>query len=142
MPATPASSGAAGGKELPYARGQAARFFANADRGRLCVSRCAACGSVFLPRVLCPSCGAAEPAEHELSGRGHVYSFSVSHRAGQPGFEAEVPYVVAVVELEEGVRLMTNLPGADPRSVAIGMPVRLTFEERRGHRIPQFELVS
>lgn len=125
-------------KSKPHARGTAARFYAAAAEHRLVLGLCQSCGHRFLPRVVCPACGSTQVELAQVDGRGTVYSFSVSHRAGQPGFETDVPYVVAVVQLESGVRLMTNLPGVPHDQVRIGMPVVVTFEDRDGMTIPQF----
>jgi hypothetical protein len=88
---------------------------------------------------MCPSCGAADHEWVEVSGRGTVFSFVVMHRVYHPAFAGKVPYVVAVIELEEGPRLLSNVVGISPHEVRCDMPVRVTFEERRGDKtIPQF----
>jgi uncharacterized OB-fold protein len=63
------------------------------------------------------------------SGKGSVYTFTVTHQNQAPGFRGEVPYVLAVVELAEGVRMMTNVVGCAPEDVRIGMPVEVVFED-------------
>jgi hypothetical protein len=69
-----------------------------------------------------------------------VYSFSILHRSGSPGFEDDVPYVVALVDLEEGVRMMANVVNVASQQVEIGMPVSVTFERRADDFVvPQFE---
>lgn len=126
-------------KPSPLARGQAARFYEAAAEGRIAVGRCGSCGHHFLPRVLCPKCGSTDVGLADVEGRGTVYSFSIAHRSGQPGYEADVPYVVAVVELTCGVKLMTNLPGVPHERVRVGLPVVAVFDEQRdGIAIPQF----
>jgi uncharacterized OB-fold protein len=73
-------------------------------------------------------------------GRGEVYAFSVMHRAGSPFLADRVPYVVALVQLDEGARLMTNIVGCEPGAVRVGMPVSVTWEELSdGRALPQFE---
>jgi uncharacterized OB-fold protein len=73
------------------------------------------------------------------SGRGTLYSFTVCHRPGMPGFGDEVPYVVALVELEEGVRMVANIVSVPAADVRIGMPLRAVFEPRGdGLVVPQF----
>jgi len=64
-----------------------------------------------------------------VSGRGTVYSATVIHQNQAPGFRERLPYVLAIVELEEGVRLMTNVVGCDPETVCIGMPVVARFDD-------------
>lgn len=76
----------------------------------------------------------------EASGRGTVYTFSVQHRPANPLMADRVPYTVALVELEEGMRMMTNIVGCAPDAVQIGMPVRLTWEALSdGRHLPLFE---
>jgi hypothetical protein len=65
----------------------------------------------------------------EAKGVGTVYSFTIVHHAYSPAYEGEIPYVVAIVELEEGIRLITNIVGCEPEQVQIGMPVELAFED-------------
>lgn len=85
--------------------------------------RCTACGAVqFPPRPACGSCGGRDLATHRLSGRGTVYSFSELALAPE-GFAA--PYLVALVELEEGLRVTAQLTDVDPEEVEIGMPVEM-----------------
>jgi uncharacterized OB-fold protein len=76
---------------------------------------------------MCPDCGRLGVEWVEASGRGAVYSFTVSHRGPGPWAD-HVPYVVAYVELDEGPRVLTNLVGLDPGDVRIGMPVAAVFE--------------
>jgi uncharacterized protein len=92
--------------------------------GRLLIQRCPTCGhSQFYPRALCARCG-LEPDWLEVSGRGTVYTFTVIRQNGLPAFQNETPYVVAMIEIEEGVRLMGNITGCPPDDVAVGMEVR------------------
>lgn len=128
-------------KPRPQLRGEEAPFYVAAAEGRLALQRCPSCGQiVFYPRTLCPHCHDGTPDWIDASGRGTVYSFSVLHRAGSPGFEADVPYVVALVDLEEGVRMMANLVNVDKERLEIGMAVVVTFERRsEDFVVPQFE---
>ena len=127
------------GKPRPQPRGEEEHFFAAAARGRVGLCRCRGCGRSFLPRAICPFCHAGEPEPVEASGRGELYSFTVCHRAGMPGFESDVPYVVGLVELEEGVRMVANVVSVAPDEVNIGMPLVAIFEERgEGLVVPLF----
>lgn len=128
-------------KPRPILRGEEAPFFAAAAEGRLVIQRCPVCQrAVFYPRTLCPHCHDGVPEWTDASGKATVYSFSVLQRAGLPGFEADVPYVVALVDLEEGVRMMANIVNVPPDEVRIGMPVSVTFERRaEDFVVPQFE---
>lgn len=103
-------------------------FWEALAEGRFELQRCTACGRhVFYPRLVCPHCGGGPLEWVSASGRGTVHSFTVVHRA-PPAFAAEVPYVVALVDLEEGPRMMTRLLGAEPAEVHIGMPVQVAIE--------------
>jgi uncharacterized protein len=102
-------------------------FWDAAREGRLVLQRCAVCGAFrWTPQVLCTVCHAETYAWTEVSGRGRVYSFSIVHRP--PTAEFEAPYVVAVVELEEGPQMLTNIVGCPPDAVRVDMPVEVAFE--------------
>lgn len=97
-------------------------FFEGAHQGTLLIQRCAQCGLLrHPPRPACASCGSFEWDTVTSSGRGTVYSFVVVHHPQIPGFDYPLP--IAVVELEEGTRLVADLIGVDPGDVRIGMPV-------------------
>ena len=99
-------------------------FWEAAAQGRLLYQRCAACSHrQFYPRAVCTACGAT-PEWAEASGRGTVYTFTVVRQYGAPPFASELPYVVAIVELEEGVRMMGNLTGCPVDEVRVGLPVQ------------------
>lgn len=105
---------------------------------------CKSCGRVVhYPRERCPACGSAESEWRPASGHGQIYSFSVMHRPGNPMMAGRVPYVVALVDLEEGARMMTNIVGLEPADVRVGMPVEVTWEELSdGRHLPLFEPAS
>lgn len=116
---------------LPFPDAESAPYWEAAAEGRLVFRRCGACGQAFLyPRAACPRCWSSDVAWADASGRGSVYSFTVVHRNDLPPFRDRLPYVVAVVELEEGPRLTTNLEGlTDANEVRCGMAVRVAFRE-------------
>jgi hypothetical protein len=96
------------------------------------LQRCAACARfVFYPRALCPSCGHGELVWTPVSGRGLVHAFTIAHRHPHPAFAARVPYAVALVELDEGVRILGPLVGVEPSpaAVRIGMAVEIVYED-------------
>lgn len=101
-------------------------WFEAAREHRLVIQRCAGCGTLrHPPGPCCPRCGSFEWDAAEASGRGQVYSFTVNHHPRHPAFD--YPLIVAVVELDEGTRLITNLAGVAPEEVGIGMPVALEW---------------
>jgi uncharacterized OB-fold protein len=116
---------------LPVPTPETRPFWEAARRHELCLQRCRTCGRhVFYPRVACPHCFGRDLEWQRVSGRGTLHTFTVVHR-GQREFPLPTPYVIAVVELDEGPRLMTNLVGiaADAAKVHIGMPVEVVFED-------------
>lgn len=105
-------------------------FWTAAQQGRLVAPRCASCGTLFFyPRLLCPSCSGDELSWETLSGRGTVHTFTIVRQAAHPGFIDLVPYVLATIETDEGLRMTSNVIGCEPDEVRIGMPVEVTFEE-------------
>ncbi len=124
---------------VPVQQGVAGPFWEAARQGRLVAQRCQGCGHIFLPpRRWCPRCWSSELEWTPCSGRGRVYSFTVVHQAPSPFFQERAPYVLAIVELEEGPRLMANIVGVEPGRVHIDMAVQVTFERRGEVSIPQF----
>jgi uncharacterized OB-fold protein len=116
-------------RPIPPTSELTAPYWDAARRGELVVQRCEACEArPFPPRARCPRCGADTLAWAPVSGHGTVYSFTVAHRAPHPVFAAQLPLVVAIVELAEGPRLVTNVVGCDPAEVAVGMAVEVCFE--------------
>lgn len=102
-------------------------FWAATLEGRLLVQECPACGHrQFYPRALCTSCGAT-PGWLECAGTATVHTFTVIRQHGGPGFADEVPFVVAVVELDEGPRMIGNVTDVDPDEVTVGMAVQVWF---------------
>jgi len=98
---------------------------------RLLIQRCSSCGTLRQPpRPMCPHCSSLEWETIEASGRGTVYSFVMPHHPPLPGFDDG--YIVALVALDEGVRLVTNLVDVAPGDVTIGMPVAVRYTEFDG----------
>jgi len=101
-------------------------FWEGVDRHELLIQHCMSCGRLrHPPRPMCPNCQSLEWDTVPSSGQGEVFSFIIPHYPQVPMFE--YPYVVAVVELEEGTRLITNVVDIDPHDVEIGMPVQVKF---------------
>jgi uncharacterized OB-fold protein len=91
----------------------------------------------FPPAGICPHCLSDDTGWQQVSGRGRVYSFVVFHRAYHPAFE--LPYVVAVVELDEGPRLLSNIVDVEPQRIRCGMHVVVKFEDRSPEiSVPKF----
>lgn len=125
---------------FPEPNGDSRPYWEAARQHRLVIRQCKACGaSHFMPRLLCPTCWSDQLEWVDSQGRGTVHTFSVVHRAPTPDFGAHVPYVIAMIDLDEGPRMFANIVGDDALQVAIGERVRVTFEERgEGNWLPQF----
>ena len=119
-------------------------YWDGAREGKLLLRRCQSCGALhFMPRHLCPACWSDRLEWIQSKGTGTVHTFTVIHRAPLPAFASQVPYVVAMIELDEGPRMVANILGEDARSVAIGDRVEVMFEDRGdGDCLPQFRRVA
>ena len=107
------------------------------NKGELRMPFCLDCQAFFYyPRPICQKCMGKRIEYRPVSGKGTVYTYSVVERS--PFDDVEAPYVFAIVELEEGVRLATNIVGTPPEDVHIGMPVRIAFQRRGDHSLPYF----
>jgi uncharacterized OB-fold protein len=123
----------------PEANGDSRPYWAAAREHRLVVRRCLACGQRhFMPRMQCPSCWSDELEWMDCSGFGTVYSMSIVHRAPTADFAAATPYVIALIDLEEGPRMFPNVVGPGALEVSIGERVKVTFETRGDAALPQF----
>jgi uncharacterized OB-fold protein len=123
---------------LPHPDALTHPFWEACRREVLEVSSCGDCGNLFLPPgPRCPRCWSAQLAPRAVSGNGRVYSFAVYRRTYHPAIPA--PYVVALVELEEGPRLISNVVGCAPEEVRVDMPVRVRFEDIGDFTLPRFE---
>ena len=108
---------------------------------QLTAQRCGACGQfVWYPRERCPHCLSADLVWTDLSGEGTIYTFNVMRKPGNPMMADEVPYLIALVDLDEGIRVTTNIVGAEPESVACGQRVTVDWsvELEDGRRLPTF----
>lgn len=126
---------------VPALNADSKQFWEGAREDHLLIKRCDACARPFFPpRHLCPFCWSDKVSWVESRGAGTVYSYTVIHRAPTPEFSGHVPYVVALVDLSEGPRVMANIIGDCALSTAIGDRVKLCFEERDGGwKVPQFK---
>jgi hypothetical protein len=128
-------------KPLPRIDQESKGFWEAGRRHELYVQRCRSCAALrYYPRALCPACLSADTEWMLSSGKGSVYTYTVTYQNQAAGFRDELPYVLAYVELEEGVRLLTNIVGCSPESVRIGMPVQVRFDDVSTEvSLPKFE---
>lgn len=120
-------------KPTPAPTAETLPFWTAAAEGRLIYQHCPACRQAqFPPRNRCSHCGHTEIAWRESHGIGAIYSFTVSERAPTPAFKEDLPYVIALVDLDEGFRMMVTMRGCEPGNVAIGARIRIAFEPGEG----------
>jgi uncharacterized OB-fold protein len=128
------------GKAIPEPTPETQPFWDGCAAGELRIQRCLDCGKpYFYPRPICPSCGSTKVEWFTTTGRATLYSYVINHRPA-PGFEADGPYAIAVVELAEGPRMMTNITGVPntPEDLILDMELQVAFERRGDVSIPVF----
>ena len=117
-------------------------YWEKCKANELWLRHCKSCDQAyFYPRDICPNCFSRDTDWIQSSGRGILHTFAIVHRGPTPAFRDRVPYVAAIVEVESGARIPTNLVGIDPdpELIKIGMPVEVTFEEVTEEvSLPQF----
>jgi uncharacterized protein len=116
-----------------------AEYFAGAARGELMLPRCDACNRVvWYPEEECPHCGAQDFTWASVSGRGRVFTWAVVRRAFLPAFEETVPFVTALVALDEdpAVRIVSYIVDCDPEALSADMPVEVVFRPLRFPTVP------
>ena len=129
-------------KPIPEPDEASQPFFDGAREGRLMLMRCERCGTLRFPsRMHCDSCLSTEVAWVAASGDGTVRTFGIMHQCYHPAWAAELPYNLAVVELAEGPRLVTNLVGVANEEIAVGMAVRVDWEAHEDVTLPKFRPV-
>lgn len=128
-------------KPVPIPTPETARYWDGCRDHQLLLQRCERCERyVFYPRAACPFCGLDDALEWvAASGRGRLSSFIVQH-VPAPGYEDETPFVIALVELEEGVTMLSNVVGIepDPDRLELGMALEVDFEDRGELAVPVF----
>jgi uncharacterized OB-fold protein len=128
-------------RPLPVPDGDTKPYWDAAKEHRLLIQRCQDCEqAIFYPRSLCPHCMSDRIDWIEATGKGRVYSYTVVHQS-PPAFADSVPYVVALIDLDEGVRLMSNVVGSPPAAVKIGARVEVEFDDVTPEiSLPKFHL--
>lgn len=131
-------------KPVPIPDSISAPFFDGARQGRLMLQCCAACGKWSFPvRERCPHCFAAKLEWRQASGRGTLYTFAIMHQVMNPGFAGAVPYNIAQIDLEEGVRMTSNVVGVPNNALKIGMKLEAIFEDvGQDVSLPKFRPVT
>jgi uncharacterized OB-fold protein len=120
-------------------------FWASVEARAMQLPFCTACNSFFYyPRTICPKCWSSEVEFRPAAGTGRIFTYSVvrSPHGNITGWHQRIPYVVAQIDLAEGVRMMSNVIDCDVDAVRSGMPVRLTYTEIDGRVLPAFTLAN
>jgi uncharacterized OB-fold protein len=115
-----------------------APYWEGAAAGELRIQQCTSCTEYyFYPRPFCPRCGSAEVVWRVTSGRATLVSYVINHRTVPPSDE---PLVIALVQLEEGPQMMSNIVGVEPlpENLPLDLPLHVTFEQRGEYAIPMF----
>ncbi len=131
-------------KPLPHPNADDKIFWEGCREHHLRFQKCEECGLVrWPPSAICPNCYLRDTIWITAAGKGKVYTFAIFHRAYHPGFEGELPYVTAVVELEEGPHFLTNIVGCRPDEVKCDMVVEVIWEDiTEEFSLPKFRPVS
>ncbi|MFT3866708.1 MAG: OB-fold domain-containing protein [Solirubrobacterales bacterium] len=117
-------------KPLPFFDADNLPFWESCREHAMRLQECAECGFLrYYPGPVCPECSSRECRWAAVAGTGTVYTFSVVERPASPAFAADVPYVYAVVELDEGPMMPTNVVDVDPAEVTIGMRVEIAYRD-------------
>jgi uncharacterized OB-fold protein len=115
-------------RDLPTIEEESRPFWDAARDGRFLIARCGSCRRAHhYPRPFCPYCWSEDVSWEEASGRATLYTYSTVYVNDLPPFADQLPYVAAVVDLEEGPRVMTNIVDCDPSELRVGMPLCVTF---------------
>ena len=130
----------AAAKPLPEPTRDSKPYWDGLNAGRLLLQQCATCLRIrHYPRPVCDACYSMEVAWVEASRRGRVHSWTVAHHPFHPGFKEALPYIVAIVDLEEGVRMNAQMRGVTPDEMRIGLPVQVIVERTQdGVTLPAF----
>ncbi|MGH7848318.1 MAG: Zn-ribbon domain-containing OB-fold protein [Candidatus Binatia bacterium] len=117
-------------KPLPVFSVESKPFWEGCKNHQLLLPHCQRCGNYWFPAgATCPKCLSTQWEWSKSSGKGKIYSFGVYHRLYHKGFEADLPYALVVVQLDEGPRVMSNVVGCAPDKLTCDMPVEVVFDD-------------
>ena len=130
-------------KPLPQPNGDTKPFWDGCKQHQLRFQRCKDCKHVrWPPSIVCPMCYSYDTEWVVASGKGKVYTFAVYRQAYHEAFRDDIPYITAIVELQEGPHLLTNIVGCNPEQVECDMPVELVWENiTEEFSLPKFKPV-
>ena len=128
-------------KPLPSVVGETKPYWDSCKRGDLVIQKCDDCGEYqFYPRGICSNCWSINIQWVKSTGKGTVWTYTVTYQNRTLGFAQDVPYILALVELDEGVKMFTNIVDCEPSNVQIGMSVEVTFVQANNQiSVPYFK---
>ncbi|MFH0728745.1 MAG: Zn-ribbon domain-containing OB-fold protein [Pseudomonadota bacterium] len=131
-------------KPLPVIQPWSQAFWEGTQNNKLLIQECKECGvKIFYPRKSCPECWSSNLTWSEASGKGKIYAYTVTMGGVEQVFAEDLPYVLAYVDLDEGVRMMTRIVGCNPDELKIGMGVEVIFEKVAGEMsLPFFKPIQ
>ena len=117
-------------KPLPIINEDNAPYWEYAKKHELRMQKCTRCGYIRFPvSIVCPKCHSMEAEWTRLSGRGKGYSYIIYHQAYHPSYKDDIPYAVAIIQLDEGPRMESNITGCQMEDIKIDMPVEVYFDD-------------
>jgi uncharacterized OB-fold protein len=126
-------------KPIPETQPWSERFWEGTKQGKLLIQVCKDCKlKIFYPRKFCPECWSGNLDWIEASGKARIFTFSTAYSMVEPKFMDELPYTIAYVDLEEGIRMMTRIVDCKPEDLSFDMDVEVLFHERNGYFLPYF----
>lgn len=127
-------------KPLPWSK----FFWDSCKQEKLFIQRCKDCGkNIFYPKLYCPFCLSREVGWFQATGKGRIYTYMVVYAYQPTEFDEDVPYVIAVIDLEEGVRMMSNIVDSDVKDIRCDAPVEVIFDKvTKEFTLPKFRLVK
>lgn len=129
-------------KPKPLTQPWSEKFWEGTKNGKLLIQHCKDCDAkIFYPRKFCPECWSGNLDWIESRGTGTIHTFTTAYGMVEPRFMDELPYTIAYVDLDEGIRMMTRIVECDPKDITIDMKVQVTFFEREGFHLPYFKPV-
>ncbi|MEH7177981.1 Zn-ribbon domain-containing OB-fold protein [Neobacillus vireti] len=118
------------GKNFPNINVETEPYWQGCRNHELLIQQCSDCGRhQFYPRIICTDCSSKNVKWVRASGKGKVLSYTIVHRAISKAYKSEVPYVIALIDLDEGPTMMSNVIQCDPQNVKVGMEVEVVFED-------------
>ncbi len=131
-------------KPVPVVNPWAKPFWDAAKEDKLMYQKCDDCNkNIFYPRIACPKCFSDNISWVQSKGLGTVYSYTVVENNSPSAFMEDIPYVVAIIKLEEGIQMLSNIIGCDPYAVTCDMPVKVVFEQLNDEfKLPKFTPVN